>query len=68
MSGCDWRAGDTGGDGQDFLAIDRERIHALTGPIGIEGAEPGDVLEVDVLEVQHKGGVDERYQWARLSG
>jgi acetamidase/formamidase len=39
---------------QDFLAIDRERIHALTGPIGIEGAEPGDVLEVDVLEVQHK--------------
>ena len=39
----------------DFLKIDRERIHALTGPIFIEGAEPGDVLQVDVLEVNHKG-------------
>jgi acetamidase/formamidase len=40
---------------QDFLGIDRERIHALTGPIGVRGAEVGDVLEVDVLEVKHKG-------------
>jgi acetamidase/formamidase len=40
---------------EDFLAIDRTRIHALTGPIGVEGAEPGDVLQVDVLEVAHKG-------------
>jgi acetamidase/formamidase len=40
---------------QDFLGIDRERIHALTGPIAVHGAEPGDVLEVNVLEVQHKG-------------
>ena len=39
----------------DFLTIDRMRIHALTGPIVIEGAEPGDVLRVDVLEVAHKG-------------
>jgi acetamidase/formamidase len=40
---------------QDFLEIDRDRIHALTGPIGVKGAEPGDVLEIDVLEVRHKG-------------
>ena len=39
----------------EFLQIDRSRIHALTGPIYIEGAEPGDVLQVDVLEVAHKG-------------
>ena len=26
--------------------------HILTGPIAIEGAEPGDVLEVDILDVQ----------------
>ena len=39
----------------DFLTIDRMKIHALTGPIAIEGAEPGDVLQVDVLEVAHKG-------------
>jgi acetamidase/formamidase len=38
-----------------YLAIDRTRIHALTGPIYVDGAEPGDVLEVDVLEVAHKG-------------
>jgi acetamidase/formamidase len=39
----------------EFLDIDRGRIHALTGPIFVEGAEPGDVLQVDVLEVVHKG-------------
>ena len=40
---------------QEFEAIDRGRIHALTGPVAIAGAMPGDVLQVDVLEVQHKG-------------
>jgi acetamidase/formamidase len=39
----------------EFLQIDRGRIHALTGPIFVEGAEPGDVLEIDILEVAHKG-------------
>jgi len=39
----------------DFLAIDRDRIHALTGPIFVGGAEPGDVLQIEVLEVAHKG-------------
>lgn len=40
---------------EDFLAIDRGRIHALSGPIFIEGAGPGDVLEIEVLDVRHKG-------------
>jgi acetamidase/formamidase len=40
---------------ENFLAIDRNRIHALTGPIRIEGAEPGDVLEIQVLQVEHRG-------------
>jgi acetamidase/formamidase len=39
----------------EYLKIDRERIHALTGPIFVEGAETGDVLEIKVLEVAHKG-------------
>ena len=39
----------------DYLAIDRTRIHALTGPIYIDGAEPGDVLQIDVLETRHHG-------------
>jgi acetamidase/formamidase len=39
----------------EYLTIDRNRIHALTGPIFVDGAEPGDVLEIDVLDVAHKG-------------
>ena len=39
----------------EYQTINRDRIHALTGPIFVEGAEPGDVLEVDILEVAHKG-------------
>jgi acetamidase/formamidase len=39
----------------EFLAIDRQRIHALTGPIYVERAEPGDVLQIDVLKVAHRG-------------
>jgi acetamidase/formamidase len=39
----------------DYLTIDRGRIHALTGPIFVEGADPGDVLQIEVLKVAHKG-------------
>ncbi len=46
------RPGDTAAR---MLEIDQTRIHALTGPIAIDGAEPGDVLEVQILEVAHKG-------------
>ncbi|MGV9796802.1 acetamidase/formamidase family protein [Mycobacterium sp. NPDC003449] len=36
----------------DVLRMDTARIHPLTGPVHIEGAEPGDLLVVDVLSVQ----------------
>jgi acetamidase/formamidase len=39
----------------DFMAIDRGKIHALTGPVAIHDAEPGDTLAIEVLEVIHKG-------------
>ncbi len=39
----------------EFMAIERTRVHALTGPIAVAGARPGDVLQIDVLEVAHKG-------------
>jgi acetamidase/formamidase len=40
------------GDPPDAIAaVDRGRIHALTGPIFVNGAEPGDVLEVSVLSI-----------------
>jgi acetamidase/formamidase len=40
---------------KELLEIDRGRIHALTGPVAIEDAEPGDVLEIEILGVKHKG-------------
>jgi acetamidase/formamidase len=39
----------------EFQRIDRGKIHALTGPVAIDGAMPGDVLQIDVLGVKHKG-------------
>jgi acetamidase/formamidase len=39
----------------EFVGIDRTRIHALSGPIWIDGAMPGDVLEVGVLATRHSG-------------
>lgn len=39
----------------EYLSIDRTRIHALTGPVWVEGAEPGDVLQIDVLFTRHSG-------------
>ena len=39
------------------LTIDLGRVHPLTGPIEVEGAEPGDILEVEVLDVSPAGGL-----------
>jgi acetamidase/formamidase len=33
------------------MTLDLGRIHPLTGPVWVEGAEPGDVLEVEILDV-----------------
>lgn len=30
-------------------------IHPLTGPVYVEGAEPGDALIVDIVSIKHKG-------------
>jgi acetamidase/formamidase len=38
-----------------FQRIDRGLIHALTGPVAIHGAEPGDVLQIDILSIAHHG-------------
>ena len=39
----------------DFLRMDRARVHALSGPVLVEEARPGDVLQIDILEVRHAG-------------
>jgi len=37
---------------QDLLTMDLNRPHPMTGPIFIEGAEPGDVLQIDIIDVR----------------
>ncbi len=39
----------------DYLNVDRSMVHALNGSVFVEGAEPGDALEVEILDMQHKG-------------
>jgi acetamidase/formamidase len=39
----------------DFLQIDRNKIHTLTGPVFVEDAQPGDVLGIEFLEIAHQG-------------
>jgi acetamidase/formamidase len=51
-SGAQVRPGMTA---EEYVQIDRNRIHALTGPVGIHNAQPGDVLQIDILEIAHKG-------------
>jgi formamidase len=36
----------------DITAIDFRRGHPLTGPIAVRGAQPGDVLKVEILAVE----------------
>ncbi|MEO8291002.1 MAG: acetamidase/formamidase family protein [Gaiellaceae bacterium] len=38
-----------------LAALEPTLIHPLTGPVYVEGAEPGDVLEVEVGSLEHKG-------------
>jgi formamidase len=35
----------------DFPKINRGRIHPLTGPVFVKGAEPGDLLEIEFLDI-----------------
>lgn len=35
--------------------LDWDRVHSLTGPIAVVGAEPGDALAVEILGFQHEG-------------
>ena len=39
----------------DFADVSFDPVHPLTGPVAVKGAELGDVLQVDLLDLQHKG-------------
>jgi len=49
----DWTGGQIKNDdsAQDIHVVDLTKVHYLSGPIGVEGAEPGDLLAVDILDV-----------------
>ncbi len=36
----------------DLMGVSMDRVHPLTGPVYVEGAEPGDVLAVELLEIE----------------
>ena len=39
----------------DIDRLDWDRVYPLAGPIAVEGAEPGDVLAVEVLDLHTEG-------------
>jgi acetamidase/formamidase len=45
----------------DIPGIDWDRVYPLAGPVAVEGAEPGDTLEVEILELQTK-----EYGWTAI--
>lgn len=49
----DWTGGQINNDNSanDIRDVDLTKVHYLSGPIGVEGAEPGDLLVVDILDV-----------------
>jgi len=57
----DWTGGQIADDdsAHDIKVVDLTKVHYLSGPIGIKGAEPGDLLQVDILDV----GVLASSQW-----
>jgi formamidase len=52
----DWTGGFIGNNdcADDVRDVDLTTVHFLSGPIGVEGAEPGDLLVVDLLDVGAK--------------
>lgn len=40
---------------EEFSNVSFDPVHPLTGPVAVEGAEPGDALVVELLSLQHKG-------------
>jgi formamidase len=57
----DWTGGQIGDNdsANDVRDVDLTQVHYLSGPIGVEGAEPGDLMVVEILDV----GTFEDSQW-----
>ncbi|RJE78975.1 formamidase [Paracoccus sp. JM45] len=57
----DWTGGQIANndDASDVRDVELEQVHYLSGPIGVKGAEPGDLLVVDILDI----GAKEEMNW-----
>jgi formamidase len=47
---------------EDLPKLERTAAHPLTGPVYVKGAKPGDLLEIEYVDIQ-----PERYGWTRFS-
>jgi len=47
---------------KDLEKMERTVAHPLTGPVYVKGAKPGDLLEIEHLDIR-----PERYGWTRFS-
>lgn len=52
----DWTGGQikNDDDAADVRDVELEQVHYLSGPIGVKGAEPGDLMVVDILDIGAK--------------
>lgn len=57
----DWTGGQikNNDSAEDVRDVDLSQVHFLSGPVGVEGAEPGDLLVVDILDI----GAFKESQW-----
>ena len=46
-------------DSDDIKNVDLTKIHNLSGPVAVEGAEPGDCLVIDILDGVYTGFLHE---------
>ncbi|GAA5934849.1 hypothetical protein JCM3775_001655 [Rhodotorula graminis] len=54
--GChEWTGGQVknSDDADDIRDVDLSEIHFLTGPVAVDGAEPGDALVVEILNIEY---------------
>jgi len=49
----DWTGGQIADNdsANDIRDVDLKQVHYLSGPVGVEGAKPGDLLVVDILDI-----------------
>ncbi|MFC0282208.1 formamidase [Camelimonas abortus] len=57
----DWTGGQirNNDDASDVRDVELPQVHYLSGPIGVKGAEPGDLLVVEILDI----GAKEEMMW-----